>query len=569
MGVRVIESVDQSSCKRQLKKYLPVMATAWYQAIVLTDCDTDQTLTLHAQVVALAEQTVNLLCQPPFDNDAAQQIGITLASLDCVQPEVLSRSQAVLSRQLLNELPVNVSPATLAQLLGNMSIGYFSQVQNQPNGYSEPDRSIKTVDRTARQLDKLKQMQILDLAAINQQLRQEIAKQREVESELRQYNRDLAVVNRASQVFYSTLDLDQVLSTILEELHSILDVYAFSLWLIDEETRQLVCYRTTESHSEVMLGWRLDMGQGVAGRVAETGKTIIVNETRADSYHFKGIDKQLGIEIRSILSVPLLGRDGVIGVIQVVDTVPNRFAATHQLLLESLAEAAGVAIENAGLFEQSRRDVESKSILLREINHRVKNNLAVIKSLLHLKRSRITAEDFASIQSITEDVLSQVQGLATVHNLLSTSNWTPLPLGELAGRVIDAALQVLSPDKLVSVSVEPSPVWVSANQAHDLALVINELLTNSVKYALPYADGVLKIKVNIGLNKNLARLEFKDNGPGYPEELLLLRPEHHSLGFELIKHIVHNSLQGEISVRNEGGAVALIDFPVEAVDDNL
>ncbi len=555
---------EQTSLQNQLSKYLPVFGTAWYQAIVRADCDSEQALELHTQVMKLAERVVILLQQQPFDDSAAQQMGAALASLECTQPDVLGRSQAVLTNQLVGDLPTGVPQAVIAQLLGNLSVGYFLHVKNNPAApASDGAPAVRPAPSSTARLDSLKKMQIFEMAIMNQRLRDELAHQREVEAELRQFNLDLAVVNRASQVFYSTLDLDQVLSTILDELHNMLDVHAFSLWLIDDETRELVCYRSTESHAAVMLGWRLALGQGVAGRVAETGKTVIVNETRLDPHHFKKIDEQLGIEIRSILSVPLLGRKNVLGVIQVVDSVPYRFTITQQLMLESLAEAAGVAIENARLFEQSRRDVETKSILLQEINHRLKNNLAVIKSILHLKRSRIATDDFSSIQSITEDVMSHVQGLATVHNLLSTSNWTPLPLSELVTRVIDTTLQVLSPDKLISVDVTPSAVWVTADQAHDLALILNELMTNAVKYALPQAKEALKITVSISRNNNTARLEFKDSGPGYAPELLLLRPEHHSLGFELIKHLVQNNLEGEISLRNEAGAVAVIDFPVE------
>jgi two-component sensor histidine kinase len=264
--------------------------------------------------------------------------------------------------------------------------------------------------------------------------------------------------------------------------------------------------------------------------------------------------------------VPLRIKGDVIGVLQAVDTEVGRFDTTDLELLELLAATAAMAIENARLYEQARRDAETRSVLLQEINHRVKNNLSAIVGLLYAERRHAEAttrgvEVQAVYQSIIQDLISRVQSLATVHGLLSASEWEPLLLSELTAQVIRSALQVLPRDKRASVDVTPSPVRVTSEQAHHLALVINELATNTIKHGLRERDTV-HISARIGLDNHKVLLEFRNDGPGYPEEVLRL--ERHDVGLDLVQKIVCKNLRGELSLYNDRGAVAVIRFEAKA-----
>jgi two-component sensor histidine kinase len=352
-----------------------------------------------------------------------------------------------------------------------------------------------------------------------------------------------------------------VLVTVLEEVRRLLDVVACSIWLTDSETEELVCRQATGPQSEIVRGWRLAPGKGLAGWVARSDKSLIVPDTRADERHFKDVDQQTGLGLRSILSVPLRVKKGVIGVLQVVDTEVGRFRPTDLTLLEPLATTAAIAIENARLYKQARQDAETRAVLLREVNHRVKNNLTAIIGLLYTERHRAGMEDQAVYQSIMQDLVNRVQGLATVHSLLSASGWTPLLLSEVTAQVIRSSLQVLPRDRVVSVEVTPSPVRVTPDQAHDLALVINELATNTVKHALQERD-TGHITVRIVLEDDTVLFEFRDDGPGYPEEVLQL--ERQDVGLDLVQNVVRKGLRGELSLHNDHGAVAVIQFKAKA-----
>jgi transcriptional regulator with GAF, ATPase, and Fis domain len=182
----------------------------------------------------------------------------------------------------------------------------------------------------------------------------------EAEAALRQRNRELDLLNRAAQALNVTLDLDRVLATILEEVRRLLDVLACSVWLIDPESDELVCRQVTGPQSEVVRGWRLAPGEGLAGWVARSGESLIVPDARADARHFRGVDRQTGLALRSILSLPLRVRQDVIGVLQVVDTEVGRFDAADLVLLEPLAASAARAVENARLYEQAQHEIAER-----------------------------------------------------------------------------------------------------------------------------------------------------------------------------------------------------------------
>ena len=103
-----------------------------------------------------------------------------------------------------------------------------------------------------------------------------LERQRLVEETLRQRNRELALLNRVSQTLSSTLDLDQVLLTVLEEVRHLLDVIVCSVWLIDPRTDELVCQQATGPKDKILRGLRLAPGEGIAGWVARHGKSLIV-----------------------------------------------------------------------------------------------------------------------------------------------------------------------------------------------------------------------------------------------------------------------------------------------------
>ena len=128
--------------------------------------------------------------------------------------------------------------------------------------------------------------------------------------------------------------------------------------VVDVEAGELHCHQVSDPKSDVVRGWSLRQGVGLAGWVAQDGESLIVGDAKADERHFKGVDRETGLDLASILSVPLWVKEDVIGVLQVVAFTVDRFSSTDRRLLQLLAVTAAIAIENARLREGTQQVAE-------------------------------------------------------------------------------------------------------------------------------------------------------------------------------------------------------------------
>lgn len=202
---------------------------------------------------------------------------------------------------------------------------------------------------------------------------------------------ELSVLNLSIQKFTSSLELDEVFSHVLEELRKLLRVTACSVWLVEGEEESLVCRHCVGPSSELIHGWRLPPGVGIAGWVARNAAGVIVSDTNLDPRHFKGIDRATGWEVRSILCVPLMVKGKVIGVIEVVATTTERFSQIDLLLTESLAVSAAIAIENARLYAALQEELKHREQLISDLQHalgQVKTLRGLLPICAHCKKIR-------------------------------------------------------------------------------------------------------------------------------------------------------------------------------------
>jgi PAS domain S-box-containing protein len=188
------------------------------------------------------------------------------------------------------------------------------------------------------------------LAVRNARLHQEI--QRRVE--------ELTFLNRVGRAVTSSLDLEQILRTVMEETARVLKIEAGSILLLDEESGELVFEAAVGPRAKEMKGLRLPLGQGIAGWVAQEGQPLLVADVREDPRFYPGIDEAIGFVSRSVLAVPLKARGTVIGVIEAVNKTEGDFVQEDMALLSAMARSAAIAIENAQLFEQARWEIDER-----------------------------------------------------------------------------------------------------------------------------------------------------------------------------------------------------------------
>jgi PAS domain S-box-containing protein len=265
--------------------------------------------------------------------------------------------------------------------------------------------------------------------------------------------------------------------------------------------------------------------------------------------------------LRSYVSMPLLVQDAPVGTLNLACEKPDFFQPEHIDILEGIAASLAVALQQAQLLEQTKQDAETKALLLREVNHRVKNNLDAIIGLLYVERRHAPPEALPAYRSIMDDLTQRITGLAEVHQMLTGVEWAPLNLSELAERIIHITVRSYKDDLSVTLDVAPSPVRVNPAQAQHLALILSELTTNTLKYGTNGREAV-RIAVQITQKDDIIKFIYRNDGPGYPEDVLRL--DRHGTGLDIVKRSVRKNLRGELILRNDGGgAVTEIRFKAQ------
>jgi len=159
---------------------------------------------------------------------------------------------------------------------------------------------------------------------------------------------EVAIFHELGKALTSSLQLDQVLRTIMQKVEEFLHPDTWSLLLMDEPKQELYFEIATGEGSAALKDIRIKMGQGIAGWVAQTGEVVIVPDTSRDSRFFAKVDEKTKMQTRSIVAVPVRFRDRSLGVIELINCVgPQGFGERDLALLEVLADFAAIAIENA------------------------------------------------------------------------------------------------------------------------------------------------------------------------------------------------------------------------------
>ncbi len=172
---------------------------------------------------------------------------------------------------------------------------------------------------------------------------------------LQQRNQELALLQQLGQMFSSSLDLNDVLNTALEGIQHLLKIYSASFWLIEQETGELVCMQAKGPGSESVLYKQLPLGQGITGRAAKKRESIVIPDIQVDKRHFKFVN-----DVHSMMSIPLQAKEKVIGILNLVDLRVGHFTSQDLILLEPIAAAAAIAIENARLYTTAQQEIAER-----------------------------------------------------------------------------------------------------------------------------------------------------------------------------------------------------------------
>ncbi len=208
--------------------------------------------------------------------------------------------------------------------------------------------------------------------------------------------------------------------------------------------------------------------------------------------------------------------------------------------------------------EEVNHSLKEKEILLAELHHRVKNNLAIISGLLNLQEDAINNEEAKQVISDTKD---RIMSMALVHKMLfKNPEFKKIDFGKYSSELISELFNSYNLMDDVTIEEDYDTVNLSINTSIPLGLILNEIVTNSIKYGFkdePTANN--KFFISIKKANNFVSLTVKDSGKGFDKDHNT-DLETSSLGIVLIKSLT-DQIDGKVLFSNNNGAKIEINFP--------
>lgn len=198
-----------------------------------------------------------------------------------------------------------------------------------------------------------------------------------------------------------------------------------------------------------------------------------------------------------------------------------------------------------------------KLSVIKEIHHRVKNNLQTVAGLLRMQMRRVEHEE---AKAALQEALNRILSISLVHETLAYHEEERIDVSEMGRRLMDLLAQSLvGKDSRIAMRFDGAPVFISSRTAVSLALVLNELLTNAVLHGFAdLAEGEVVLAVTVG--DNTCEVAVTDTGRGLKEGCA---EKGGRLGLEIVRTVVEKDLHGvfSISPREIGGTTATLSFP--------
>jgi signal transduction histidine kinase len=359
----------------------------------------------------------------------------------------------------------------------------------------------------------------------------------------------------------STLDLDTLLEDIVRAAADITHAEAASILLYDDTARQLYFQIATNIDEPTMRGLIVPLENSIAGWIVLNRTSVRIDDAHKDERFFKGVEQTIGQSTKSLLGIPLITKNKVVGVLECVNKKRGRFTDPDESMLTVLGAQAAVAIENARLFQQSD--------LIAEFVHELRTPLASLSTATYLLlRPEMSREQ-------RDQIVNNIHTETLRLNSLASSF---LDLARLeSGRVQFRKARFSAADLLYEVrdvmitKAQETNVQIRVDVPHDMPLleadrdkvkqVLLNLMSNAVKYNRP--NGSVIITGNF--TEAEVSLNIQDTGLGIPEDAVphlfekFFRVREHEgkaagtgLGLSICKQIVqgHN---GRIEVKSKMG----------------
>ena len=321
-------------------------------------------------------------------------------------------------------------------------------------------------------------------------------------------------VMEISRDLASTLDLDILLRRIVAAAATLCHAEQASILLFDQSGQELHFEASTNLNQPQIRGLIIPVDASIAGWIVTHRQPIILSDVSHDSRHYGMISQVTKTETTTLLGVPLITKDKVIGALETINKKSGAFTEEDKEILTTLGAQAAVAIENARLFQQSD--------WISELVHELRTPLSSLSTAVHIVlRSDVPDEQRQRISQIIRDEISRLSNLT-----LSFLDLSRLESGRAQfqmntfdlKRMLEDCCEMELPraaEKNLDLNlwVEPNLPRLTADQDKIKQVVIN-LINNGIKYNRPGG----KVDVSASTDEHGFILSVSDTGPGIPQE---------------------------------------------------
>ncbi|MDP8227082.1 MAG: PAS domain S-box protein [Candidatus Celaenobacter polaris] len=345
-------------------------------------------------------------------------------------------------------------------------------------------------------------------------------------------------------------------SKIREYLGNVLDTKNFYVALYDEKTDYISLPFDVD---EKDIFETFPAGKTLTALVIKTGKPLFANRQLQDKLTKQGKIDIIGTPSLIWMGVPLKIENKVIGVIVVQSyDDPHLYSEKDIEILTFISEEISLAIEHKQAEERIRRDLKEKELLLREIHHRVKNNLQVISSLLQLQENEITTkEDALKGFAASQD---RILAMAKAYELLLQSEYmSEVSMGKYIESLAEQLKYNYDVHHKVKISYSLEELTISIEILDRLGLVLNEIITNAIKYAFEGRE-VGNIYIELKETEKHVVIKISDDGIGMPENIDINDPD--TLGLSIVAMLM-TQLRGTLKLDIKNGTSFAINIPIE------
>ncbi len=356
---------------------------------------------------------------------------------------------------------------------------------------------------------------------------------------------EMHALAEVSQVITSPQYLDDILDVVTEMAAKAIDAAVCSIFLLNEEGTHLELRSAKRRGDFYRHREPLPLGEGVVGQVALTGKKIYIADVRTDPRYLRS-ELASAEGLVSLLAVPLSVRDRVIGVLNGYTGVARAFSGEQEALFATLANQTALAIENTRLV--------TNTAVVREMHHRIKNNLQTVVMLMQLQ---MADADLLDTRHVLETNIHRIRSIATVHEVLSNEGFRLVDVKDVLERITQMTVESMTlPEQEISITVYGEPLLLSSQAATSLTLAVNELVQNALEHAFKGRQGG-KVAVSLGHSPDEVVVIVKDDGSGLPEKF----SSH--LGLEIVETLVKDDLNGRLRFSQpiSGGTEVSIRLP--------